>query len=368
MFDGLTTIVDEHSSAHQPNENTLFEIGSITKVFTTTLLADMHLAGDLNLDDPINKFLPEHGQLTCPGGADVTLRHLATHSSGLPRLPSNLGGEGFNDSNPYVHYSSQDLFAWLRTCRLTSRPGTNTVYSNVGSGLLGELLARIGGTAYERLIAERILAPLGMRDTAISLSPEQRKRLATGHSDGEPVGNWDFQALAGAGALRSSIADMLRFLRANIDPDSTSLRASIELTHQLQTRFHWKWYRDFGCVGPIAAATSGGLLAWHAFGLPLWLRIAIPAVLPAALLQLWRRGIFGSLDNMTLGWHAARFSSPSSDPREWVRWHNGGTAGYSSYLAFSRRHRTGVVLLANSNHEPDATGREILSELLAAKK
>jgi CubicO group peptidase (beta-lactamase class C family) len=185
----------------------------------------------------VNRYLPPEGRLVCRGGDEVTLLHLATHTSGLPRLPPNLTWKKLATDNPYSDYSAEDLYAGLANCRLKNRPGARTRYSNFGSGLLGHVLSRVGGADYERQLIDRVLLPLGMHDTAIRLSDEQQARLAPGHAEGKPVRQWDFEVLAGAGALRSTMADMLRFLRANLDPESTPLRAAIELTHQVQTRF-----------------------------------------------------------------------------------------------------------------------------------
>ncbi len=352
------------AQAESPDEKTLFEIGSITKVFTTMLLAEMHVAGEVTLNDRVNRYLPTEGRLVYRGGDDVTLLHLATHTSGLPRLPPNLTWKKLVTDNPYADYSAEDLYAGLARCRLKNRPGARTRYSNLGSGLLGHVLSRIGGADYERLLIDRVLRPLGMHDTAIRLSDEQQIRMALGHAEGKAVRNWDFQVLAGAGGLRSTVPDMLRFLRANIDPASTPLRAAIELTHQVQTRFRWQWYRDFGCMGPIAFAGLAGLLAWQSFGLPLWSRFVIPIVVPGVMLAFWLTGVIGGIEDMAVGWHFDRLDDADANADEWALWHNGGTAGFASYLAFSKRHRVGVLLLANSDHAPDAIGRALLLELV----
>ena len=347
-----------------PEENTLFEIGSITKVFTAILLAEMHLAGEASLNDRVNRRLPPHGRLRCGGGDEVTLLHLATHTSGLPRLPVNLTWAKLLSANPYADYTVDDLYAGLARCRLRSRPGARTSYSNLGSGLLGHILSLITGVDYERLLMERVLQPLSMRDTAIRLSEEQHRRMAPGHSAGKAVPNWDFQALAGAGAIRSSISDMMRFLHANLDPPSTPLGKAIEFAQQMQTRFEWKWHRDLGCLGPLILGGVGGLLAWRSFGLPLWSRFLIPLAAPAAIYPLWHFGGIGSLDDMALGWHFDRLGQDSADLSRCALWHNGGTGGYASYMAFSRSERVGVVLLANSDLQPDRTGRRLLIKLL----
>ncbi|HEY2251625.1 MAG TPA: serine hydrolase [Planctomycetaceae bacterium] len=347
-----------------PDERTLFEIGSITKVFTTTLLADLHLAGELGLDDRVNRYLPPHGRIRGPYGDDVTLRHLSTHTSGLARLPVNLSWKKLSSDNPYADYGDDDLYAGLARCRLKNRPGTRTRYSNWGSGLLGHVLSLVGGADYERLVIERILEPLGMHDTVIQLSDEQQQRLAPGHSRGKPVRNWEFQALAGAGAFYSTVADMLRFVRANLDPGSSPLAQAIELTHEVQTEYTWKWYGDFGCLGPITFVSLGSLLAWRPFGLPTWLRWAIPVAVPVLMLSLWQFGIVGSLDDLALGWHFDRLEDDGLPLSQEALWHNGGTDGYRSYLAFSKQHGTGVVVLANSDQDPDATGRQLLMRLV----
>jgi CubicO group peptidase (beta-lactamase class C family) len=117
-------------------------------------------------------------------------------------------------------------------------------------------------------------------------------------------------------------------------------------------------------MGPMALVGLGGLLSWRSFNLPLWLRFAIPIVIPAAMFTAWQTGVIGSLDDMALGWHLDRLDKDDTKATDWALWHNGGTAGYASYLAFSRQYRTGVVLLANSGHEPDSTGRATLTQLL----
>jgi D-alanyl-D-alanine-carboxypeptidase/D-alanyl-D-alanine-endopeptidase len=336
------------------DEDTIFEIGSITKVFTTTVLADMHLKNEVHLDDPVNKFLPASAQLPSRDGVDVTLRHLATHTSGLPRLPENLDGANIDEANPYAHYTVEDLYACLAKSTLRCKPGTKSDYSNLGMGLLGHVLANAAGTDYETLVKQRICEPLAMIDTAITLSAEQQQRLALGHSGGKPVSNWDMSTLAGAGALRSTLRDMLRFLRANIEPTSTPLAATLEFAHQIQTEQKYRIYRDFGCMAPLMVVGLWGFFSWQSFGLPVWARVGVVLVVPAVLFRFWPVG----LNTMTLGWHVDDMLCDKP-----ALWHNGGTGGYASYMAFLPETRQGVVLLANSDQEPDAIGRELLRGL-----
>ena len=200
-----------------PTAETVFEIGSITKVFTANLLADFACAGRLRLYDPASKYLPAGVRMPTYRGVDITLFHLATHTSSLPRLPKNLWKTVKDDKNPYANYQVGDLYEFLSGCRLRRMVGSRVAYSNLGMGLLGHILALIDGRPYERVVIERICVPLGMTDTSISLSDDQQQRLAQGHNAaGEPAPKWDLPTLAGAGALCSTATDMLLYLEANL--------------------------------------------------------------------------------------------------------------------------------------------------------
>jgi D-alanyl-D-alanine-carboxypeptidase/D-alanyl-D-alanine-endopeptidase len=188
--------------------DTIFEIGSVTKVFTSLLLADMVNRKEVTLDDPAAKYLPENVRMPERSGKSITLCDLSTHSSGLPPLPGNL--------KPEAEYTMDDLYQFLSGYTLTRDPGSEYEYSNLGAGLLGHLLACRAGTDYEGLIRSRIARPLSMPDTGITLSSSMNQRMATGHNAMlAPVTNSDLPTpLAGAGALRSSANDMLTFLEA----------------------------------------------------------------------------------------------------------------------------------------------------------
>ncbi|MDR3698057.1 MAG: serine hydrolase [Candidatus Sulfopaludibacter sp.] len=191
-----------------PNGDTIFEIGSVTKVFTSLLLADMVTRKEVALDDPAAKYLPETVRMPERSGKSITLHDLSTHSSGLPSLPGNL--------KPEADYSMEDLYRFLSGYTLPRDPGSEYEYSNLSAGLLGHLLACRAGTDYESLIRSRIARPLSMPDTGITLSASMTQRMATGHTAMlAPVANSDLPTpLAGAGALRSSANDMLTFLEA----------------------------------------------------------------------------------------------------------------------------------------------------------
>lgn len=271
-----------------PDERTVFEIGSVTKVFTGLLLADMVQHRLVELEDPVGKFLPESVTVPQSDGRAITLLDLATHSSGLPRLPDNFAASASgNPKNPYAEYSVDHLYAFLSKHTLSRRPGTRYLYSNLGMGLLGHALARRADTSYQKLVVERICLPLGMKDTRIGLPEALRRRLAPGHdAAGNPVPNWDIPTLAGAGALRSTVHDLLLFLSANLGLRRCPLADAIRSSHRPRR----------------AAGNPNGKIA--------------------------------------LGWQIK--------VKEAVYWHNGGTGGYHSLVAFQKQRKIGVVVLGNS--------------------
>jgi D-alanyl-D-alanine-carboxypeptidase/D-alanyl-D-alanine-endopeptidase len=192
--------------------DTLFEIGSVTKLLTVLLLADMAQRGEVSLDDPVSKYLPPHVSLPERDGHTIKLLHLACHTSGLPRIPRDLD---VHSANPYADYTAEKLYAFLGSCDLVRPSGVVAEYSNLGMGLLGHALAQSAGTEYETLVKARICGALGMNATSIALSPEAAEALATGHGDSlDPVPNWDLAVLAGAGGYRSNVRDLLTFLEA----------------------------------------------------------------------------------------------------------------------------------------------------------
>jgi CubicO group peptidase (beta-lactamase class C family) len=212
--------------------DTIFEIGSVTKVFTSLLLADMVNRKEVALNDPAAKYLPENVKMPERSGKSITLLDLSTHSSGLPPLPSNIKPKYLR--NPYADYSVHDLYQFLSGYTLPRNPGSEFEYSNLGGGLLGHLLTYRAGTDYESLIGTRITRPLGMPDTGITLSSSMKQRMATGHTAMlAPVANWDLPTLAGAGALRSSANDMLTFLEAFLgykeSPLAPAMKAMLEV-------------------------------------------------------------------------------------------------------------------------------------------
>ncbi len=270
-----------------PDETTLFEIGSITKVFTALALADMAREGLVALDDPVRKWLPDSVKVPTRDGQEITLAHLASHTSGLPRLGRILEFQAVgNPLNPFARFSVEDLYKTLATSSLAATPGTKYAYSNLGAGLLGHALARRAGMDYEELLRRRILVPLEMNDTRIALSHDAKSRLAVGHDiDGNPLPPWDLPTLAGAGALRSDVKDLVRFVQANLRRGKPPLAEAMETTYRPRLDF---------------APDQSICLGWH-----------------------WRK----------------------SDK---ILWHNGQTGGYHAFVGLNPGQSLGVVVLGNT--------------------
>jgi serine-type D-Ala-D-Ala carboxypeptidase/endopeptidase len=210
----------------------IFEIGSVTKVFTTTVLADMVGEGLVQFDDPVQRHLP-HGVRLPLRGRPITLEDLATHRSGLPRLPKGLLWRALTRDrrDPYARLDDARLEAAIGVSRPRREPGGKPVYSNYGMGLLGYVLALRAGMPYERLVRARICEPLGLTDTWVETPAANSPRIATGHTrGGRETPPWHLAALAGAGGLRSTAADLLAFLRLHAGRQESSLAAAARET------------------------------------------------------------------------------------------------------------------------------------------
>ncbi|WP_052707280.1 serine hydrolase domain-containing protein [Streptomyces rubellomurinus] len=308
-----------------PGPDTLFEIGSVTKVFTSLVLARLALDGTVGLDDALADVLAGaladlpagsgRGATPVPtrNGRPVTLRQLATHTSGLPRLPRGLAAGaliGPNRPDPYARCTTEYVLAGLARTRLRAKPGHAFRYSNLGAGLLGLALAHRAGTGYGDLVAREVCAPLGLADTCVRENEEQAGRLARGHTPGgRPVPYWDLAALPGMGGLRSTAADLVVLLRAQLAaghaPDGP-LAAAVALTRETRHR-----------VNPFA----------------------------------WAH----------LGWLGHRLHSQQGGHLQ--IWHNGGTGGFASFVAFDPDKQVGVVVLANTRRPVDAAGTTLLRRL-----
>lgn len=267
---------------------TVYDIGSLTKVFTALLLAQDVEQGHLKLNGPVRGCVAQPTGLLAPtGGREVTFADLATHTSGLPLRPDNLVSK--DPENKYAGYTEEDLLAFLAKFQSQKPPGTAYEYSNVGYGLLGVALSRCNQRDFASLLRTRITAPLGMSDTAIEPTADMREREAAGYDmDFRRAPHWDFGALAPAGSLRSTADDLIKFLDAALGLKPSALTPS------------------FG--GMTSVERKGGML-------------------PATAIAL--------------GWNIYRH-----DGRE-VVWKNGNVGGFRAFMGYETTSRTGVVALAN---------------------
>jgi CubicO group peptidase (beta-lactamase class C family) len=266
---------------------TIFEVGSMSKVFTSLLLAGAVQREEVKLEDPISRFLPPGTKTPERGGKQITLIDLATHTSGLPRIPTNFAPKDAGD--PYTDYDAQRLYQFLAGYSLPRDIGSRYEYSNLGGGLLGHVLALRAGTDYGTLLRRRITDPLGMGSTFDATPQADKVRVATGHGmTGQMVPGWTTGTLAGAYAIRSDAEDILTFLAAELGYVKT----------------------------PLAAAMKAQLVP--------------------------RRPTGGPGVEVALGWHVTTFPGGRQ-----VVWHDGGTGGYRSMMAFDPKSGVGVVALSN---------------------
>ncbi len=217
----------------RPDPTRLFEIGSVSKVFTGLCLGVAVSRNQVKLDDPVTKYLPPDLRPISPQAHKVTLLDLVTHTSGLPTMPDNLN---YTDSRqPYADYGEKELLAYLKKAAGLGKGRGKFNYSNPGSGLLGYALARRAGTSYPELVRREVCEPLGLEHTGVELPPELMARLAPGHNAaGQPMAPWVFGVLAGCGALKSTPADLMRFVAANLGLVKTPLAPVLALAQKPQ--------------------------------------------------------------------------------------------------------------------------------------
>ena len=295
--------------ASKPDGRTLFEIGSITKVFTALLLADLAEKGKVKLETPLRTLLPDGQKLPRHTGGEITLLDLATHTSGLPRMPTMK-----DLRDPFAAQNAQVVHAFLASLADKPAGSPRYSYSNLGFGVLGHTLGTVARLPYEQLLKNNICKPLGLRDTGITLTRTQKNRLARGHQADvrrddplSPTGRWNFADLEGCGAIVSSVDDLLIFLQHQAAITKSPLRKIMDASQQQ------------------------------------------------------RRDRPGKRSSVALGWHL----EGRPDDTDSIIWHNGGTNGYTSFAGFFKKPQVGLVILNNSNWSVTAMGFEILKRLAA---
>lgn len=265
---------------HTDNHRKLFEIGSIAKIFTATLLANCIIEGTLKPDDSIQ----DHLDLTIGTSEKITFRQLASHTSGLPRLPSNLNLLAVNPTNPYRDYGENELKEYLKEqIQFNNNPGTTYEYSNLGAGLLGYILTEISGKSYEDMLHNIIFSRYNMTASTTDREKAQDKLVPGLNHKGTETQGWDFNVLVGAGGILSTAEDLSKFALAQFDDSN-------------------------------------------------------------ATLQLTQQSVFTVSETMEtgLGWHI--LPNINGNP---ILWHTGGTGGYSSSIALDKTNKNGVIILSN---------------------
>lgn len=291
-------------SATPPTEDSMYEIGSLTKLFTATILAELANKKKVNLESSITKFLPD-SVASNPALKAITLKSLANHTSGLPRLADNWNtGANYSKLNPYAGYDKAQLYSFLKNYKPGDIAEGEYEYSNVGFGLLGELIAVISGKSYMENVQEFILTPLQMLNTTdVADTKKEQVLLPVYDAQGKQVPAWSFQAMLAAGGLKSSSRDMMLFAIEQFKMTKTDLQYAMALT------------RQFTAFGPSNMDMG---LAWH----------------------------MSMLDGM-IYFH-----------------HTGGTGGSSSYIGISPDTKTALIILSNSAISVDQIGVSIMEKLL----
>jgi CubicO group peptidase (beta-lactamase class C family) len=288
----------------RPDGTTIFQIGSLSKLLTASLLQVLCDEGVVSIEATLGELIGSSVPLSA-AAQQVTLKQLVTHTSGFPRIPRSLHNKMTNMASkddilldPYSYLVPQFIFEYLSTTEDKREPG-RFEYSNFGMGLLAHVLEVVTGRDYESLVTEKVLAPFGMNGTSITPTSEIKEHLAQGYTaKGTPTRPWTFAALAGAGAFYSNVQDMLMFIRANVEEDGAA----------------------------------------------------------AQLFQKMREPQFGG--DSGIGWMQPTFFDRFFGNQQ-VVWHNGMVGGYASYLSIDAQSKSGVVILTNQ-----ASATEMLGMML----
>jgi len=284
------------------DENTLFEIGSITKVFTALLWADMVETKELFFDDTIEKYLPDSVSVPKRKNQSIKLLNLVMQSAGLPYLPDNINLTT-NPDNPLESYTVEQMYDFLSSCKLKYDIGTQCGYSNYGHALLGHILSLLNGTTYEDLVKERITSELGMTDTIVEPTAEMQKRLARGHVGVIEIPDFKLAAtFAGSGSLHSTAGDIVKFLEACLELKSVRLEPAFKTIYELLKEPPGTYEKPAGAVWSLQTIA----------GQP-------------------------------------------------IRWFEGITVGQHSFIGFIREEQKGVVVLSNTREDIKDIGFHLLN-------
>jgi D-alanyl-D-alanine-carboxypeptidase/D-alanyl-D-alanine-endopeptidase len=289
----------DNGTSHEVNGDSVFFIGSVTKTFTALLLQEMADRGEVNLDDPVAKYLPKSVKMPTHGGKEITLLNLATHTAGFPHDPNNMSGVDVKEQ--FETYTIEKMYAYLSGFTLSRDPGTEFEYSNLGMALLGHVLERKAGTNFESLVVNRICRPLHMDSTRIVPTPEMKSRLAMGHDNaGKASPPFQLEVYAPAGAVHSTANDLLKYLSAQVGLTPSPLTPSMEKTHVIR-------YKD-SHGRPGQADTN-----YHG--------------------------------NIAMPWMDRGGPQP---PGMELLGHAGGAGSYHAWVGFDKKQRRGVVVLTTS--------------------
>lgn len=270
--------IENDSISTIDNQESVFEIGSISKVFTSTILANFVIDGKIKLNEDINDYL----KTPFNNGTKISFINLANHTSGLPRLPTNLDLTKVNPENPYKEYKEKELKEYLAKYLELSNKGEYQ-YSNLGAGLLGYTLSKIGNETYESLLQNKIFSKYDMQNSTADINKIKGNLVRGLNNEGKEVSNWEFSVLAGAGGILSTTEDLSKFVIAQFNTSNKVLELTKQKTFEINDKM------DIG-----------------------------------------------------IGWHLLKSQSKNI----WY-WHNGGTGGYSSSMVFDKKTKNGVIILSN---------------------
>lgn len=289
---------DKNKNLLPDPDKTIFEIGSVTKTFTSLLLAQQVSKGRMQLNDPVSKYLPDSIPLLTFNGAPIQIVHLANHTSGFPRLPSNIFNGHVDPKDPYRHYVIDSLYSFLAHYPPGIQPGTTFSYSNLGAGMLGTILEKQYQMDFGHMVIKQICKPLGMLHTFVEIPKPLITYFAQGYNEnGIATSPWDLSSLKGSGAIRSTLNDMIRYVQAQMNGKSL-LEKSVKLTH----------VPTFSGPGQV----------------------------------------------MGLGWRI------NTTGQQRYYHHSGGTGGFRSFVGFNKERQFAVVILSNAAEEVTAIGEGIL--------